>query len=140
MLGSLADRQEIRELIERYADAVMRFCPEDWAATWADADAEWIFVGHPQLSATYGKANIVENWTTRMAEHPPLHFQVQIGVIKTEEYSAIARSYTVETFNMGMPDARQVYGRYEDQLVKEANAWKFRRRCFTFLSTRGAAS
>lgn len=56
--GPLADRIEIRELIETYADAVMWGDEAAWAGVWAE-DSFWALPDFPGLEGFTGKAAIV---------------------------------------------------------------------------------
>ena len=57
--GPLEDRLAIRELVDSYNDAVMRFDGEAWAANWRD-DATWCLGGNDvtgkTISFPYGRA------------------------------------------------------------------------------------
>lgn len=126
----VADRLRIRELMERYADAVIRRSAPDWAATWADNDAEWRFAGASAQAPVLGKANIVRRWETRMAQVPNLYFHAQPAAITVAGDRASARSHTLEVFGLGTPAMRLVQGHYEDELVRQAGDWRFRVRTF----------
>ena len=52
----MSDKEEIRNLVEKYADAVNRVDKEDWASTWAE-DAVWDLSSMPPVK---GKNAIVE--------------------------------------------------------------------------------
>lgn len=131
MESDVADRLSIRELMERYADAVIRRAAPDWAATWAERDAEWHFAGAAAAQPVLGKANIVRRWETRMTEVQSLHFHVQPATIAIDGDRAQASSHTLELFGLGSHAMRLVQGRYEDELVREDGAWRFRVRRFT---------
>lgn len=133
------ERDAIRELIERYADAVMRRDDEAWASTWADEDAEWHLQGHPELSEVQGKAMIVASWRKRIEQFEWVVFMTQVGIIHVEEDVATVRSYTSETF--GLPGGqRSAFGRYDDELVREGGAWRFRIRRFTTIARHASAT
>ena len=61
--GPLEDRLMIRELVESYNDAVMRFDGDAWAANWTD-DATWVLAGMGEFT---GKANFYPVWQGAMS-------------------------------------------------------------------------
>ena len=65
----------LRQVAERYVDAVNRFDPEAWGSTWAP-DGEWI-----TSSTRTGREEIVEDWTRIMATIPNVYMHVYSGVI-----------------------------------------------------------
>lgn len=137
MDSDVADRLRVRELMERYADAVIRRSVTDWAATWAEEDAQWRFVGASAAAPVFGKANIVRRWETRMAQIPSLYFHVQPGPILVQGEHARARSHTLEVFGLGLPSMRLVQGQYDDELVRQDGQWRFRVRTFALLASSG---
>lgn len=129
--GSPEDRLAIRELLETYADAVARNDAADWGATWSDDEPAWIFGGDGPGVRIDGKDQIVAAWRQRMARYAWISFRVSPGAIGIDRDRATARSYTMET--LGLADGRrlQVFGRYDDDLVRVTAGWRFRMRHFT---------
>lgn len=126
---AIADKLAIRELFETYADAVIRRDAADWGATWA-ADARWEISG----TSYDGRAAIVARWRERVAEFDWIMFRVAIGRITVTGHDATARSYTTETFGLPGGSRRETFGRYDDDLVREDDGWRFRRRRFAVVA------
>ncbi|MDP6377533.1 MAG: nuclear transport factor 2 family protein [Pseudomonadales bacterium] len=61
--GPLEDRMAIREWVESYNDAVMRFDGDAWAENWRD-DAVWSL---PAVGEIAGKDNFVAVWRQVMS-------------------------------------------------------------------------
>jgi hypothetical protein len=94
------DYVALRQVAERYVDAVNRFDPVAWGATWAP-DGEWA-----TASVTKGRAEIVERWTSVMKSIPNVYMHVYSGVIEdVDEDRARGRWYMGEFLNRG-EDAR----------------------------------
>jgi ketosteroid isomerase-like protein len=131
--GAFEDRAAIRELLEAYADAVIRADAADWASTWSDEDAEWQIIGHPSLSKVEGKSAIIDAWTARMQQLTWIMFSSSVGLISVNGNRATARSYTTESYGF---DGRihRAFGRYDDELVREQGAWRFRVRRLTTIA------
>lgn len=60
------ERLALRELIERYADAVNRVDAQSWGDTWAD-DGAWSL---PDLPEIKGRDSIVAAWSSAMQTFP----------------------------------------------------------------------
>ena len=71
----MSDKEEIRSLVEKYADAVNRVDKEDWSSTWCE-DSEWDLSSMP---AVKGKYAIVELWVNAMAGFPYVAQLIQNG-------------------------------------------------------------
>lgn len=119
----------IRELCERYVDAVNRRDAEDWSATWA-ADAVWDLGRGP----VQGREQIVAAWQAAMNGFPHVIMWVHSGVIESVEGDfATARWYHQETLDF--PDGtRQVgMGVYRDKCVRVNGEWQFQERKYDLL-------
>lgn len=126
--GPAEDRLALRELIEAYADAVMRRDAEAWGATWAE-DAEWSLPDYPEIGTTRGRAAIVAMWVGAMAHYPGILFTAWPGSIEVDGDRATMRSYTAEVYDW--PDGvHRDQGRYDDECVKIDGRWLFQRRTF----------
>ncbi|MDB5669058.1 MAG: hypothetical protein JWO25_17 [Alphaproteobacteria bacterium] len=132
-VGTLEDRSAIRELLETYADAVMRSDTADWAGTWSDDNAEWHIAGHPSLSEVRGKLDIVDAWWARMQQIAWIRFESSVGSIVIQGEFATVRSYASEAFGIG-GETRRAFGRYDDELVREEAGWRFRVRRLTTIA------
>ncbi len=123
--GSLDDRVAIRELLERYADAVFRRDAAQWGACWAQ-DGVWRLMG----MEIRGREAILSAWTQAMAGFEVAAFFVQPGALAIEGDAAHGRSWTHEVLKARDGSLRRVVGAYQDQFVKEADGWRFSARSF----------
>lgn len=129
MTDLTADKLAIRELLEAYADAVIRKDADDWGATWT-GDALWEIGG-----GTYeGREAIVARWASRVAAFDWIMFRVSVGRIDIAGDRATVRSYTAETFGKGDAPRREIFGRYDDELVRDGRDWRFQRRTFAIVA------
>ena len=126
--GPMEDRIAIRDLIDSYGDAVFRNDPEHWIATWSE-DGEWSLPGF-QVS---GKAQILAAWLQAMGAFSLAAFFATPGSIRVKGDRAEATVYTQEILIQADGAVRRIIGVYEDELLKQANAWLFRRRAYRIL-------
>lgn len=126
--GPAEDRLAIRELIEAYADAVVRRDADAWGATWAE-DAEWSLPDYPEIGTTYGRPAIVAMWTEAMKAYPGILFQAWPGSIEVDGDTATVRSYTSEVYDQDGTTMRD-RGKYDDVCVKRGGQWLFKSRSF----------
>lgn len=127
--GSVEDRLAIRELLERYADAVCCRDADAWAATWAE-DGVWEMPDYPQFGTTTGRKAIVDMWKAAMANYPGIIFVATPGVIDIDGDQATVRSYTSEVYDDPAGKTHRDRGRYQDIVVKRGGQWLFLRRSF----------
>lgn len=126
--GPIEDQIAIRNLHDRYADAVFRRDPVDWGALWAD-DANWDLMG----TKVEGKEAIVALWSGAMASFGFVGFFYQVGAIEIAGDSGTGRVYTSEVLeNLDGKLARTV-GLYEDHYVRRGGVWLYQRRDFRIL-------
>ena len=78
--GPLEDRIAIRELVESYNDAVMRFDGDAWADNWRD-DATWHL---PGVGPVNGKENFFPVWQQAMSAFEFVGFFASAGPGKME--------------------------------------------------------
>lgn len=120
----------IRQLVERYADAVCRHDAADWGACWA-TDGEWAL--GPERSVR-GREAIVAFWRQLMAGFP---FAVQVihqgTVLGVDGETARARWYLSEFLETPSGGRQTGIGVYHDDYVREDGAWKFARRRYNLL-------
>ncbi|MFN0147796.1 MAG: nuclear transport factor 2 family protein [Dehalococcoidia bacterium] len=120
---------EIRQLVERYADAVNRVDAAAWEATWAE-DAVW------DLGAmkTEGRDKVVAFWKQVMPTFP---FVVQIihsGVVNSVDGdSATGTWYLSEYMHRGDGGRNHGIGVYRDDYVRVGGEWLFKRRRYSLL-------
>ena len=124
--GPLEDRIAIRELIDSYNDAVMRFDPDDWGANWDD-DGVWSLPGREPVS---GRTNIVPFWTAVMSQIRVDGFFASAGIITVTCDTAHGTWYQQEFLSGkdGTGPKRFVIGEYTDYYVKRDGRWLFSRR------------
>ena len=127
-VGPIEDRLAIRELIDAYADAVMRNDAEAWGETWAE-DSVWNLPDYPDLGKVHGKSGIVDMWKTAMTGYPGIVFTAGPGSIMVDGDRATVRSYTSEVYDQEGVTKRD-RGRYDDICVKVDGRWLFQSRTF----------
>ncbi len=129
--GTLEDRELIRELLERYCDAVNQRDAEAWGATWAE-DGVWE-LPHLEMEGITGRTAIVESWVEAMKLFPFVNMMAQAGSIEVDGDRASMRSYTAEV--AVMQDGKEIRprGQYDDVCVRRDGRWLFAHRKFTVL-------
>jgi uncharacterized protein (TIGR02246 family) len=122
------DILEIGMLAQRYADAVMRHDADDWGACWAE-DGEWD-TGAPE--PVRGREAIVEAWKAAMAGLSFAVFMVQPSIVEVDGDTGTSRSYVEEVLEAG-GKSFMVYGVYNDEVIRENGAWRFKARHYNVL-------
>jgi ketosteroid isomerase-like protein len=128
--GPLEDRLAIRELVESYNDAVMRFDGDAWAANWTD-DATWSLPGVGELT---GKDVFFPIWKSSMERFSFVGFFASAGPMTISGDRANATWYQQEFLHEKDGVKRSVTGRYEDDYVKQSGRWYFQKRVYTILN------
>jgi uncharacterized protein (TIGR02246 family) len=128
--GPVEDRLAIRELVESYNDAVMRFDAEAWAANWRD-DATWALPGTGD--GIKGKENFVPMWKNAMSGFSFVGFFASAGPITVTGDKAHATWYQQEFLHQKDGVRRNVTGRYEDDYVKVGGRWYFQKRVYAVM-------
>ena len=122
------DYVAIRQVAERYVDAVNRFDAAAWGQTWAP-DGEW------QLGETYrGREQMVERWTSVMQSIPNVYMHVYSGVVDdVTGDSASGRWYMGEFLNL--PDGSRSMNSicYFDTYTRIDGQWYIKTRRFSAL-------
>ncbi len=119
----------IRELCERYVDAVNRRDAADWGATWA-ADAVWDLGRGPVC----GRENIIATWEAAMAGFPHVIMWVHSGVVESVDGDqASARWYHQEVLDIKDGSRMVGMGVYRDKLVRIDGEWRFSERRYDLL-------
>jgi len=126
--GPFEDRLAIRELLDRYADAVTRCDAEAFAATWTE-DAVWAMPDYPEFPTQQGRDQIVGLWVEAMKVYPGILFEAWPGAIEVEGDTAKVRCYTAETYDQGEITVRD-RGVYDDICVRHQGQWLFQSRTF----------
>ena len=140
-LARIADELAIRELVDRYADAIVRRDEQDWSATWA-SDCEWQVLGEVAI----GREAVVKKWHELMGRLPFVHQIASGGILtfsadrddgaETDEAGCLAsgRFYVNEYGTNAAADTPGLLmlGVYHDDYIKiEAEGgWLFKRRRF----------
>ena len=127
--GPIEDRLAIRELVESYNDAVMRFDADAWGANWAD-DALWV---RPTAQAS-GKQDIVASWQSAMSAFSFVGFFASAGPINVSGDAAHATWFQQEFLHGKDGSRRNVVGQYEDDYVKTGGRWYFKQRVYKVLN------
>jgi ketosteroid isomerase-like protein len=126
--GPIEDQLAIRNLHDRYSDAVFRRDPADWGALWAD-DAHWNLMG----TAVEGKEAIVTLWNGAMAGFAFVGFFSQVGAIAVDGDTATGVVYTSEVLEDLEGNLARTVGRYEDRYVRRGQDWLYQSRSFSIL-------
>lgn len=126
-LRRLIDESEIRDLIAAYSDAVTHLDAARAAAVYAE-DGCVVIMGRE----TRGRAAIEQGMRDSFAAFELLQLIAHGPRISICGDEAEARWSTIElTIRRGSRQLGVVFGRYDDALVREDSAWRFRRREFT---------
>jgi hypothetical protein len=122
----VADELEIRNLVARYADAVLRSDPGAWLETWA-SEGEWELLGessrgHEALAARLDALTSGLEYVMQF---------VGAGIVHVEGSGGRGRWPIVEHARTRNGDALFTMGAYRDDYCQEAGAWRFARRRFS---------
>ena len=128
--GPVEDRLAIRELVDSYNDAVMRFDRDAWASNWTD-DATWSLPGMGEVT---GKDTFVPLWQQMMAGFSFVGFFASAGPIVVTGNTAHAIWYQQEFLHQKDGARRRITGRYEDDYVKRGGRWFFQKRVYSVLN------
>lgn len=126
--GPNEGRQAIRELYDTYADAANRGDRAQWRSCWAE-DTFW----QTHYFAQTGREAVCAQFDQLMANVAQTTFFTQIGAIAVEGDNATARVFCQERLVMKTGGSHRLTGQYDDELVREDNDWRFRRRIYTVL-------
>ncbi len=119
----------IRQLCERYVDAVNRRDAEAWVATWAP-DGVFEYGGE---DPPRGLAAIARFWDQAMSDMRVV-MSVTSGVVeRVDGDTAKARWYHTEDVQVGDDQAMAGVTVYEDDLVRIDGEWRFARRTHELL-------
>ena len=127
--GPLEDRLAIRELVESYNDAVMRFDADAWGSNWTE-DATWD-LGRGEVT---GRENIVQTWQGAMSAFSFVGFFASAGPIVVDGDTAHATWYQQEFLHQKEGGKMNVTGQYEDDYVKQDGRWFFAKRVYKVLN------
>ena len=125
----LADREAVRHLVARYADAVNRRAADELASLFV-ADGEWLV---PGFGTTTGHEQISELLRTLLGNFEVLVQTVHQGVIEVDGDTASGRWYLSEVGIDKAGSPVHFVGVYQDRLARRDDGWAFVRRKFDFL-------
>jgi ketosteroid isomerase-like protein len=134
--GPVEDRLAIRELVESYNDAVMRFDGEAWAANWRD-DASWTLPGVGEIQ---GKQRFFPVWQQAMSTFSFVGFFASAGPIHVTGHTARGTWYQQEFLHQKDGVKRTVIGRYQDEYLKADGRWYFQKRVYEVLNAEESTS
>ena len=123
MASALEDRLAIRELVDRYGDAVNRRDPRAWLATWAD-EPSWELFGRP-MQGRDAIASAFENalGMLRLVVQTAAH-----GVIELDGPRARGRWLVSEWSESEALGRLLLHFFYHDEYARGAEGWRFRSR------------
>ena len=128
--GPTEDRLAIRELVESYNDAVMRFDGDAWQANWRD-DATWSLPGAGPIT---GKENFYPMWQQAMSDFSFVGFFASAGPIVVDGDTATGTWYQQEVLHQKAGGKRFITGLYKDDYVKVDGRWYFQQRVYEILN------
>jgi uncharacterized protein (TIGR02246 family) len=128
--GPVEDRLAIRELVESYNDAVMRFDADAWASNWTE-DATWTL---PGMGDVKGRDACVGLWKQLMGSFEFVGFFASAGPIVVDGDRAHGTWYQQEFLHQKDGAKRAVTGRYEDDYVKRNGRWLIAKRVYSVLN------
>jgi AcrR family transcriptional regulator len=118
-----ATETSLRQLVARYADAVIRHDAEAWSATWTD-DARWST--EPGV-VTEGREAIVTLWSTKMKALTWVVHTPGVMVFEVDESAGTATGRVTidERFQRKRGGAGTLLATYSDEYRRDNGAWRF---------------
>jgi uncharacterized protein (TIGR02246 family) len=117
------DELAIRDLIERYADAVNRRDASDWGALWTH-DGVWEVFG----GAIAGRDAVVATWSGAMQGFPFVFHLAHSAVIEVAGDAARGRWTISEQLVDAAGRAQTLLALYHDEYRREPGGWRIARR------------
>ena len=130
--GPIEDRLALRELHDRYGDAVCRNDPQAWGALWTQ-DAHWSLMG----TKVEGREQIVGLWTQAMSGFEAVSFLCVPAALEVDGARATGRCQTHEILKSA-ETTRLIGGLYLDHFVKQDGQWLYASRVFDIVAEYGA--
>ncbi len=125
-----SDREQIRDLVHRYSDAVCRYDITAWTKTWAP-DASWDLTKGREFQ---GRDAIVEFWQRAMGALVIVVQMVHNGTVAAiGPDTASGRWYLSEHVQRRSGERGILLGWYDDEYVRVGAEWRFARRALTRL-------
>jgi ketosteroid isomerase-like protein len=123
----LADEAAIRRLVATYSDAVAHRDADRAASIYAE-DGVVSIMGN----ALHGRAAIAEGMRQSFSAFSLIQMIAHGGLIDVHGDTARGRWPTIElTVKEGDQALSCIFGRYEDELVRLPEGWRFRKRTFS---------
>ena len=129
--GPIEDRLAIRELIESYNDAVMRFDGDAWKVNWR-SDANWTLPGVGEIK---GLDNFFPIWEQMMSGFSFVGFFASAGPLIVDGETAKGTWYQQEVLHGKDGSKRKIMGKYTDDYLKEGGRWYFQNRIYEILDS-----
>ena len=127
-MNSIEDELQLRNLMARYTDAVMRRDAEAWAATWAE-DATWNLLGNPVT----GRDNILGLWQTMMQGFEFAALMPSSCLFQVDGDTATGHWYLHEYTRTTDGDTATILSRYLDSYVRQEGGWLYQSREYNFI-------
>jgi ketosteroid isomerase-like protein len=123
----LEDEAAIRRLVATYVDAVAHRDPVRAAGVYAE-DGVALIVGNELR----GRAAIEQGMRASFGAFALMQMIAHGGLIEVDGDTARARWPTIElTVKQGDSALSVIFGRYEDELMRLPEGWRFKKRTFT---------
>ncbi|MDA8280123.1 MAG: nuclear transport factor 2 family protein [Actinomycetota bacterium] len=127
--AQVADELAIRDLTQRFTDAVNRSATAEMAALFAP-DGRWEV---PGVTDTVGHDAIAARLAGLLAQFSLLVQLLHSGVVMLDGDRATARWYLTEHARDADGGGALFIGYYDDDLVRQDGVWRFASRRFAFL-------
>lgn len=129
-LVRVEDELAIRNLAAQFTDAVNERDVEAFRALWAD-DAVWE-IGPPYQTSAAGVEAIVAMFS-RLLEAKPTFVQLtHSGVVSFTSNNTAHTRFTERERGKGPGDYYENLAVYRDEVVKQTNGWRFKRRFYEY--------
>ncbi len=115
------DREQVEELVHRYADAVVRRDADQWGSCWTE-DARWVL---GPTRDVVGRPAIVELWTKAMGTFDAVVQNVLNGEVRFDGSTAMGRWYILEHFRRASGEPGMLMAYYDDTYALVDGAWLF---------------
>jgi len=130
MKGSVEDRLEIRELVERYASSAIQTDVEKWSQVWAED-------GSFQLSSmkepVHGKETIVATFAKALEYVDYLSLMCFPAELEFDGDTARGSVFTHEVVHPKTGGSITVVGQFHDEYVRQSGRWLLQSRRYEAL-------
>jgi hypothetical protein len=125
--NTLLDDYAVRHVAAAYCDAANRLSAREAAATYAP-DGRLSMMGRPEV---HGREAVESMLAATFARYELVTQLTHSGLVRIDGNEAAARWLVTELQVALSGDRRFIIGRYEDELVRLDEGWRFARRVFT---------